>query len=136
MGKQVNLYFTRMPNSKYIFGNGAEAHFTGNRYATDDPKKIVELDNEVALNHPFIFTDPDNLVVDESSLDPMHELKEKIIAEYEAKNKIMKLAKADLGHSVQTKLNVADSHSIGEAASASDSGAPATPAIKVSLPSK
>lgn len=83
--KLVNLYFSRISSCRYVFPDGSEAAFISGRYSTDDPAKIANLDYEISKGHPHIFTDPDKLQVSESSLDPMEELKAKIISEYLAK---------------------------------------------------
>jgi len=114
------VFYNRIANSNYIFPDGSQANFTGGRYATQDEDKAAHLNSVVKQGNPHIFIDPAKLMLTVDELDPMAELKARIIAEYEAKQA---LTKGEMGTSVQGKLNVADTLSIGEGAADSTSGA-------------
>jgi hypothetical protein len=128
---KYHVFYCRIPNSNYIFPDGTQANFTGGRYATQDEGKAHHLREVVKQGNVHIYIDPDKLELTEAELDPMAELKARIIAEHEAKKAIEQGA---MGEYAQGKLNVADSNSIGQAAADSSSGATAsTPGVAVAM---
>lgn len=83
--KVLNAYHGRIPSFKYLFADGVAAIFRPDMFAphtsvfyTDNPKYIAELDKEVAANHPYIYTVPGSLQVEERMLDPVSAYREKI----------------------------------------------------------
>lgn len=133
--KLYSVFYCRIPNSNFIFADGSVANFTGGRYVTDDPDKAAFLKREVTLGNPHIYIDAEKTVVTAKELDPMAELKARIIAEYEA-SKIKEDKNRDLGTSNQGKLNIADTKTVGEAAGESNS-APVAPVIpKINIPAR
>ena len=128
------VFYSRVPNSNYIFPDGTQANFVGGRYATQDEGKAHHLREVVRQGNQHIYLDQEKLVLTEAELDPMAELKARIIAEYEEKKA---LEQGNMGEYTAPKLNVADSNSIGLAAADSSSGAtPAIPGVAVTAPIK
>lgn len=126
------VFYNRIPNSNYIFPDGVQAQFVGNRYVTSEKERADILMREIAAGNLHIFVDPNKLQVSKAELDPMAELKARIIAEYEAS----RAGGAQLADSSteQGKLNVVNTATIFQAAADSDSaGSAALPGIKVSL---
>ena len=122
--QKLDVFYSRIPNSTFIFADGTFAAFTGGRYTTSDKNRAVELQKEIAAKHAYIYQDPLKLQITEAELDPMAEMKARIIAEYEMGQAT---AKTNVrGSSDQGRLNVADSSVIAAAAAGSDSGAVAT----------
>lgn len=125
-------FYSRVPNSTFIFPNGVSAVFTGGRFTTQDETQANHLYWEIKQGNQHIFINEQKLTLVESELDPMAELKARIIAEYLAKEGL----KTTESTSEQGKLNVADTASIGAAAADSSSeGSAATvvPGVKLSL---
>lgn len=81
----VNVYKTRVNNSRYVFSSGTVATFRGDTFITEDESEIAQLDNEIRLKHPSIYQEAGQRGIDPKTLDPMEIFKEKIIAEYLAK---------------------------------------------------
>jgi hypothetical protein len=77
----VNQYFCTLPSSQYVFKTGKVAAFIGGTYRTDIETECAELDAEIKTGHPHIYV-TDEKTVDTTKLDPMANLKEKIIADY------------------------------------------------------
>lgn len=133
--KKFFAFYSRIHNSTHIFPDGTLAAFTGGRYTTDDEQKAAHLRAEIKSGNQYLFLDEEKQVLTEAELDPMAELKARIIAEYEAKK--ASDTSNDMGESDSGKLNVADTSSIAQAAMGSDSGAvAATPGITLAVPSK
>lgn len=83
----LQVFKIRLPNcvaGKYIFKSGKEANFVGGKYVTAVPEEIAELENEVVLNHPHIFRDAEEMVMDTEVKDPLAVLREKFFAEFQA----------------------------------------------------
>lgn len=76
-----NVYNSHIMSCKYIFKNGKEAIFIGGKYYTDNKNEIEELDAEIDFGHPHIFVGEDK-TVDTSKLDPLANLRDKIIKDY------------------------------------------------------
>ena len=121
--KIYKVFYCRIPNSNFIFPDGSIAAFTGGRYVTDDPDKAAYLKQQVTLGNPHIYINPEQVEVTAKDLDPLAELKARIIAEYEA-SKIAQDKDKDAGFSKQGKLNIADTNTVGEAAGVSNSPVP------------
>ena len=112
----LNVFYHRIPNATFIFGDGSVAAFIGGRFTTVDPGKTAALDNEILAGNPHIYRDENQLTMTESELDPMYELRKKIIADYEAQKAVQDAGTADMGTSTQGPLNVTDSSDIKDAA--------------------
>jgi hypothetical protein len=100
----------------YIFKNGKPATFVSGRFITDIPSEIAELDEEVAAKHPFIFIDPAEKEIDSEKLDPMAGLRERIIAEYLARQAEVTNPTNDMGSTKQEPLKPASTLDIAQAA--------------------
>lgn len=85
--KQV--FKSQVISCRYIFGDegpskGKVAPFVNFMYLTDVPEEIAELNKQIELTpHGLIYRDSEFMETD-TDVDPMSELKAKIIAEYEA----------------------------------------------------
>lgn len=77
----VQLFFCTIKSCRFVFPDGSEAAFIDGRYATSDPDKAAYLDYEISKGHPHIHRDLNNLECDAKMLDPMEELRAKIIKE-------------------------------------------------------
>jgi hypothetical protein len=86
----LNVYYSRMSSSRYVFPDGSEAAFIGGRYTTDDKNKIAHLDTEIKKGNPHIFIDPSLVQMEASDLDPMEVIKKRIIAEAIASGEIQR----------------------------------------------
>lgn len=118
----VNVYKTRVNNSRYVFSNGTVATFRGDTFITDDESEIAQLDNEIRLKHPSIYEDPRQRGIDPKTLDPMEIFKEKIIAEYLTKVASAQNPLNDRGSSVVQNPQAGISNSSGIAAIALGAG--------------
>jgi len=127
-----NLYKSRLYSCKYAFRAGSCANFVNFEYMTDIKSEIEELDNEIALGHPTLYTDPARKTVDTSKLDPLADIRAKAVADYIAGQKNATDPTNDMGTSAPGKLNVATSANVAGAAAGSTSGqaAPAPTASK------
>lgn len=121
----------RLPNcaaGKFIFKNGKTAAFVGGEFLTNVPSEIAELEEEIAAGHPHIFRDPDNMVVDSTTQDPMASIKAKIIREYEAEQAARHRKDSDKGTSglpaelASRVAGIATSASISSVSADSSSG--------------
>lgn len=83
----VNQYHSTVPSMRYVFRSGVLGHFTGGKFRTTDADQIAELDKEIKLGHPFIYTRPETKVIDTANDDPMIGLKKKWLEEYLAEQK-------------------------------------------------
>lgn len=77
----VNQYFSTFPSCQYVFKSGKVAAFIGGIYRTNIKSEIEELDSEIAEGHPNLYVTEEK-TVDTTKLDPLANLKEKIIADY------------------------------------------------------
>ncbi len=77
----VNLYFSSKSSMAFVFSDGSIAPFLNGRFYTKDAKQIEELNKAVSDKNPLIFIKPDQLQIEESGLDPVVALREKIRAE-------------------------------------------------------
>ena len=114
------VFYSRVPNSTVYYPDGSAAVFTGGKYATNDEGKATFLLQEIKKGNMFIFVDEAKFEVTAAELDPMAELKARIIAEYEAEKAAA--ANADVGTSEQGKLKTVTSATVGGAAVNSSSG--------------
>ena len=134
-----DVFFCHVPNSTFIFPNGALAVFTGGRYATSDPAKAAYLQYEIDQGNPHIFRKDDCRQLAQSDLAPDAEYRKRVIAEYLAAQEAAKLNPADMGSYEQGNLNVTDTTGIQAGAADSDSGAAASttgaPAVAISIDS-
>jgi hypothetical protein len=136
----VNVYKTRVNNSRYVFSNGTVATFRGDTFITEDESEIAQLDNEIRLKHPSIYQEPGQRGIDPKTLDPMEIFKEKIIAEYLAKVAAANNPLNDRGNSVAQNPQAGISNSSGIASVALGAGPstfqlPQVPQTPVAQPS-
>lgn len=104
-----NLFLSSLKNCKYLFKNGKEAHFISGEYLTDIKSEIDELEEEVKLKHPHIYTDLDKLTVDTTKLDPLEEIKKKAVEEYlAAQSKAVDLGTTDTSSNLSGIGNTTD----------------------------
>jgi hypothetical protein len=135
--KTLNVYYTNLPSVNYIFKNGKQAIFVSQRFCTDVPAEVEELNYEVSLGHPHIYIKQEAPTIQSNMLDPMEALREKIIAEYKAAQTAAINPENDLGTSDQSgKLNIATSRTIAEAAAGGSGAALVDLASKVVSSSK
>lgn len=124
MTEQVkHLFLNSLGNCRYTFSNGKDAVFLNGEYATDNYNEIRELRMEVENGHPHIYVDKTRETVDANKLDPMEALKERIIAEHEAKKLHMRMGGSTVedSHSIQSQVVTANTKTVGEAMSGSSS---------------
>lgn len=102
--KTVNLYFSHIPNSRYVFPNGKEAAFAGGKYSTDNEEEIAHLNAEIKAGNQFIYTKEGQEVVSVDQLDPLYELKAQIRAQILAEQAANEAGTKDLGEYVAPEL--------------------------------
>lgn len=117
------LYKCTTPSCSYIFKNGKAGYFIKGRYSTALPNEIEELDNEVALRHPNISIDPNELEID-TEADPLAGLKarlrQEILDDIRAQELISINPARDMGKSEQGKLNPASTTDIAPTSAGGD----------------
>jgi hypothetical protein len=114
----ARVFRSNVMSMRYVFKNGKVAAFLSGKYSTDIAHEIQELDAEVAAHHPNINTNPEEII---DTIDPIEALKKKHIEEYLAQQAKSLHKDNDAGNSEQTKLNVANSRTVGDGAAGSDS---------------
>ena len=114
------VFYHRVPNATVIFPDGAIATFPGGKFATKEEDRAAFLLGEIKKGNIHIFIDEQKFEVTEKDLDPLAELKARIIAEYEAEKAAS--GQADAGTSEQGKLKTVTSQTVGGAAVNSSSG--------------
>lgn len=121
-GSVMALFLNSMGNCRFTFKNGKDAVFLNGRYLTNNEGEIKELMEEVALGHPYISTNPDELVVETKFIDPMEAIRAQVIAQYKAEQAAIAAANQDMGTSDQSgKLDVGNTKNVAEAMSGSTS---------------
>lgn len=101
--KQLHLFMSNIPSSRYIFKNGKVANFVGGIYTTSIASEIEELDSEVDNGHPHISIDSSRRVISADELDPMVALKKKLRAEILAEQAAINPPGRDFGQSDEGK---------------------------------
>lgn len=114
-----NVFTSTLPSCRFIFKGGKEAPFINGEYYTNDEIEIKELEAEIAASHPFISVNSEKKTIDTDKLDPLETIKQAAIAEYLAKQAASNSKDNNRGISVQTKLTVANSTTIADAAAGS-----------------
>jgi hypothetical protein len=118
------IFKSHLPSVNYFFSNGMQGAFMLGRFETDIPYQIQELTNEVKSGHPHIYIDQAEEEIDSEAPTPM----ELIRAEAYAQAKADLLAagamsgKVSASDSGKFSDSVANTATIAEAASGSDSG--------------
>lgn len=127
----ARVFRANIPSCRYVFKEGKVAAFLSGKYTTNIAGEISELDAEVALGHPNITANAEEVL---DVIEPLELLKKRHIEEYLA-SVAKSIAKSnDAGFSDQGKLNVANSTTISEGAAGSDSvNAPAPVISKINL---
>ena len=120
----LKVFKSNIPSINYIFPWGTVAAFQFGTYRTDMEKEIEHLEAEVKLNHPHIYIDETEREIDSAMVDPIHALRAKIIAEYEASRARAENPDQDLGKSDQSAVKPSNSRDVA-VAMAGGSGAPA-----------
>ena len=135
--KKYYLFFNRVLNSTVIYADGMQAQFVGGQYATDSEERAAELLSAIKSGNPHLYIDPNKYEVTAEHLDPMAEYKQRVIAEYLAKQ----TAQVADSTSAQSALKPAGSDVLSAGAVDSDSGSAAQQAassassgIKVTMP--
>ena len=118
----LRVFKATMPSVSVIFGDGTQAIFVGGVYRTDNESHIATLESEIKKCHPHLFIDPAEKEIDSTMVDPMAQLRAKIIAEYLAAEANATDPTNDMGTTEQTKLKPANTVDIAQAA-ANGSGA-------------
>lgn len=113
MSQTVNLYFSHIPNSRYVFPNGKEAAFTGGKYSTNNEEEIAHLNAEIKNGNQFIYTKEGQEVVDVAQLDPLYELKAQIRAQILAEQVANEAGTKILGEYVAPALKPQSSLELG-----------------------
>jgi len=136
----ARVFRMSLVSARYVFKNGKVAPFltkngVNSEYATNIEHEIQELDAEIAMNHPNISSKADEVVA-AASIEPLEMLKKKHFEEFTKLQAASVVKSNDAGSSIQTKLNVANSTTIGDGAASSDSTVAAPAKVSISLPSK
>ena len=97
----LNQYFSTIPRISIIAPSGKQILFEGGMYLTDRPDEIEFLDKEVSIGHEMIYTKKGQEKISSKDLDPMAQLREKIIAEYEAKKEAQQSPSRDMGNTAK-----------------------------------
>lgn len=120
--KQV--FKSSISNMTYVLPKGKACHFINFEYHTDRKEEIEHLKEEIANGHPHIFIDENKKEID-TNLDPLADMKRRIIEEYEADKKRAADAKGkDFGKNDAATGNkgIGTSASVGDGAAGSSSG--------------
>ena len=120
----LKVFKSNIPSINYIFPWGTVAAFQFGVYRTEVEKEVEHLNAEVALKHPHIYIDDAEKEIDSAMVDPIHALRAKIIAEYEASRARAENPDQDLGQSDQSAVKPSNSRDVA-VAMAGGSGAPA-----------
>ena len=118
--KVFYVFFNRIPNASVIYPDGSSAVFLGGKYVTDDEAKAGFLLQEIKKGNMYLHIDEAKFEQTAAELDPIAEMKARIIAEYEAKKAAD--GTADMGTSEQGKLRTVNTGTVGGAAVNSSSG--------------
>jgi len=130
----ARVFRSNIASMRYVFKTGKVAAFLNFKYATDIAYEIDELDFEIAVGHPNITANKEEVV---ETIEPLEVLKKKHFEEFLKAQATAVSKDNDAGTSDQGKLNVANSRTVGEGMAGSDSSATApTAGIKISLPTK
>lgn len=120
-----DVFLGSMAHFRFAFKNGKEAIFLNGKFMTNIPEEIKELDDEIALGHPFITrpTNPDEHRVDTTYVDPMEVIRAQVRAELKAEEAAMRAGKSNIADSAskQGEVVVGNTTSVGEAMSGSTS---------------
>jgi hypothetical protein len=119
----LKVFKSNIPSINYIFPWGKVAAFQFGVYRTDLEDEVKHLEAEVKLNHPHIFIDEAEREIDSAMVDPIHALRAKIIAEYEASRARAENPDQDMGASDQSPVKPSNSRDVA-VAMAGGSGAP------------
>lgn len=112
----LSVFKCTIPSIKYIFKNGKEAAFVQGVFRTAVQSEIDELTNEVSLGHPHIFIDPAEQTIASDMIDPMAQLRAKIIAEHMASLATATNPENDMGSTAQEAVKPSNTQDIAEGA--------------------
>ena len=130
--QMFSVFKSTIPSINYIFGNGKPAPFINGRFCTNIPAEVMELTNEVRLGHPHIYIDKEDAVATTEFLDPMANLREKIIAEYLEAQMAASDPTNDRGTTSQEPLKPANSFDVAPAAAGGTGSGLAARLMKIS----
>lgn len=120
----LRVFKSTIPSVNYLFTNGKPAIFVNGTYRTDADWEITELEKEIALKHPHIYIDANEREIDSELVDPMANLRHRIIQEYLAKQAAATDPDNDMGTTDQNvKLIPTNSRDVAQAAVGAASGA-------------
>lgn len=111
----LQLFKSRIPSCSVIFPNGKAAIFVGGRYATKFENEVAIFEEEIALGHPHIYRDPDELTVDSERQDPHSIQIDKVRKDLMQEMLQASLEGKDLGEYLQGQLNPANSETVAAA---------------------
>jgi hypothetical protein len=123
------IFKSRIPSVNVVLPNGKALAFKEGVYRTADPYEVAYLEYEVKQNHPHIYIDEAEQVIDEALLDPMAALeakfREKFLAEQAA-------AGMTISNSDQSPVVPASTEDVASVAADSKSGDGKLAMLKVS----
>ena len=99
---QLHQYFATRPKISIVMPNGNRISFIAGSYITDDENEIKFLDDQIKDKHPMIFVKKGEETVTKEQLDPLAAVKEKVIADYLAKQKEQQDPSRDFGNTEDT----------------------------------
>lgn len=132
MDKAV-IFKSSVPSCIYVLKNGKACNFINFRFMTKLDTEIEELTAEVNMGHPTIYIDSKEATAD--VMEPIAALRARHFAEFQAELERANNKNQDAGTTQVQKLNVANSSTIAEGASGSDStnAAPAAVGANVNV---
>lgn len=119
--KLLHVYYSNMPSIRYVFRDGVFAEFIKGRYYTDNETYIAELNNEVRLRHPTIFTKKGEETIMSDDLDPNTVLRKNVRRDLMLEMLQTLDPTRDLGQYTNGKLNAQNTMSIASVAAGGDS---------------
>lgn len=126
----LRLYKLPSGSGRYVFGslkgpdgrpkyddmNGRTISFVNGRYATQDPREIEELDQQISMGATDIVIDPREREIDKRASDPMFRLKEQLRKQILAEMAAATNPERDMGEYEPGKLNPSSTQSIASTA--------------------
>lgn len=119
----LNVYKSRIPSVNYSFKDGHTAPFNAGVFRTSNANEIAELDAEIKNGHPHLYVDPAEATVASNMVDPMAQLRARIIAEYKASEAAAIDPTNDMGNTNQEQVKPASTADIASGAAGGDGGA-------------
>lgn len=130
------IFKCRIPSANFVFSNGKRADFIGGKYITDVEREAKELSNEVDNNHPHIYIDPKECMIDSDAPNPTELMRMKIRKELEAEMAAA-VNKGDMGETTSNAAaSFGNSSTVGATAIDSNSTPTALSVLKSNVASK